>query len=932
MTEKNSPSPERTSELAKAKANLADMRAFRDVLADALPIHLFWKDRRGRFIYANSRFRNSLDRAWSDIAGKTDAEFYPAHLAEKYQADDQKVIETGVEYFDVEEHLSPDGQRRYVEVRKTPLRNDAGKIVGVQGAFRDVTEQRLIHRALGDAEARYYSLVESLPLATWSKDAEGRFVFCNAQFCRSVGRPLHEVVGKTDFDFFPKELAEKYKEDDDKVVSNGQVLECVESFQDDKGEEHYIQVFKAPLYNAQRRIVGTQGVFWDVTPQERAKLELEKAKRAAEEASTAKGQFLANMSHEIRTPLHGVIGMADLLAETELNDQQREYVSLIASSADGLLSVINDVLDFSKIEAGKLVLELRPFDVRDALHQMLRLLTVKAENKGVQLICRIAPETPEILVGDPDRLRQVIFNLVGNSVKFTERGEIVVDVHPIEVEKSSARMRFSVRDTGVGIPRAKQSSIFHAFEQADGSTTRRFGGTGLGLAISARLVELMGGKLELESKEGVGSNFFFSAKFETQPAPERGRGQKTRRLADVRALLIDEHAAHRETLRESLTSWGVEVEDALQGSAGIESLQAAVQAKRPFDVVLIDARLPDYDSLHLAKEIRDDARCGRPKIVLLASTGSAPKRSSLNQLSAAAVAKPVNPSSLYNVLAELLGQNGEPKPVTAQEEGDDEGAGPARALRVLLAEDAIVNQKLASGVLTKRGHRVVIAGDGKQAVELAQSQEFDVILMDVQMPEMDGLEATGVIRAWEADEGLPRRPILAMTAHAMQGDRERCLAAGMDGYLTKPIRPAALIREVESSADANQAESTQQPEIADPSQGDEQAVDWSEGLASTGGDEELLRDVIEAFLEDAPRQLTLLRKALNAANAKEVRRIAHGLKGALKQLGAGPAAKNAETLEQHGRDGTLTDSAVTLDVFEKQMDVVCRELAAGCRS
>lgn len=903
--------------------SVGDWVALRDVLADALPVHLFWKNREGRFLYANRRFCDSLGKSVEEIRGKRDQDFYPDRLAEKYHQDDMRVMETGVEYFDVEEHLAPGGQRVYVEVRKTPIRNGRGEIIGVQGAFRDVTEHRRTQTALYDAEARYYSLVESLPLATWSKDREGRFTFCNAQFCRTVGRPLHDLVGKTDFDVFPEELASKYKRDDAAVRDSGQVLECIEQFVDDKQMEHFLQVFKAPLFNARREVVGTQGVFWDVTEQEQAKRELRDAKEAAEEASRAKGQFVANMSHEIRTPLHGVMGMTELLRETQLTPQQSEYVGLISGSADALLTVINDVLDFSRIEAGKLALDVRPFHFRESLHQMLRLLALRAEDRGLELACRIAPNVPEALTGDPDRLRQIVFNLVGNAIKFTESGEVVVSAELKSRADDHAEIEITVRDTGIGIPKDKQDLVFHVFEQADGSVTRRFGGAGLGLAISARLVEMMHGKIQVESEPNQGSTFRFTAQFGVS-AEDQSEALVAGDLAGARVLVADDNETSLAALCESFAAWGAEPMQARSCSETLLVARNAAAEGRPVRVAVVDWSLPDGDGRALAAQLHDDPHLGDLAVILIGSPNQAKEANAAGEI---CLAKPVNPSALFDMLPSALGGR---RPVRAIRSSGATMPAARRPLEVLLAEDALVNQKLATGILSKRGHHVTVAADGGAAIEAWRRGKFDVILMDVQMPDVDGLTAAKTIRQEEGDGR--RTPIIAMTAHAMPQDRRRCLDAGMDDYLSKPVRPDALIEYVERYGDADSADEpprTVQREdedvSAEASESDVE-VDWEFALGQAAGDEDLLRDVVELYLQESLKHIAELEAAIADADAKTAERASHTLKSTSRYVGACGVSNLAAELEKMSANDQLSEAARLLAKFRNAHSSVVHAL------
>ncbi len=663
-----------------------------------------------------------------------------------------------------------------------------------------LAERERAQRALLDAEARYHSLVESLPLAAWSKDLEGRFTFGNRLLSEFLGKPLEQIIGCTDLDFFPRELAEKYRRDDAAVVSQRCTFRDIERFRKSDGEELFIQVFKAPVFDASGQVIGTQGMAWDITALMRAEAALRQAKEDAEAANRAKNTFLANISHEIRTPMNGVLGMTELLLESNPSPEQREYLAIVKESAEALLDVINDILDFSKIEAGRFELVPAPFGLRDLVFDALRSLSPRAHRQGLDLACRIAPDVPDALVGDAGRLRQVLLNLAGNAVKFTDRGEVVVEVRPIGTAPGEVELQFEVRDTGIGIPLEKQQAIFVAFEQADSSTTRRFGGTGLGLAISSKLVEMMSGRIWVVSTPGKGSTFSFTARFTLQPDAEpppylRPEPQDAALLAGLPVLVVERQAATRRILIEMLRGWGLEphaVETLPQALAACE--RAAVD--RPFALALYGA-LGQPEGFATLRRLRRHSGC-HGVIVLLEAFGQPAEIARCRELGVFAyLLKPVKEEDLYAAVLALAGGRALAGPAVALGQGLPSG----RSLRVLLAEDSEVNRQVALGLLEKRGHTVVCACNGREAVELARGQAFDVILMDVQMPELDGFEAVQAIRRDE--QALGRRvPVIAMTAHVMKGDRQRCLDAGMDGYVSKPVNPRELFAVVESLAGA----------------------------------------------------------------------------------------------------------------------------------
>jgi len=906
------------AERKRAEDVLRHSEALYSSLVENLPVQMLRKDLGGRFTFANEAFCQLLGRPLGEIIGKTDFDFYPREFAQKYRHDDQKVIEAGEVFEDVERN-EKDGEISFVQVMKSPVRDAEGKIIGTQAIFWDVTKRKEAELALEQERYLLHALMDNLPHNIYFKDTASRFTRINRSLAEWFG--LHdaaEALGKTDFDFFTDEHAQQARADELEVMSTGRPLldrEEKETWQG--GKVTWATTAKLPLYDEEGRVVGTFGISRDITDKKQAAEALKAAKEAAETANRAKSDFLAHMSHEIRTPLNAIIGMTELVLDSELTASQQEYLRMVRESGESLLSVINDILDFSKIEAGKLELESVAFDLHDMLGDTMKSLALRAHGKGLELACQLHPDVPEGLVGDSGRLRQIVVNLVGNAIKFTERGEVVLDVQRESAEGDAVALHFAVSDTGIGIPEAKREQIFDVFEQADTSTTRRYGGTGLGLAIACRLVDCMGGRLCVDSEVGRGSTFHFSAQF-ALATEEIGaeRPISTDCLQGLPAMVVDDNATNRRILDEMLRNWGMSPVTVSGADEALQQLHEAQDQGRPFRLVLTDANMPDVDGFTLAERIKRDDGIGSTVIMMLTSGDRPGDVARCEQLGVAAyLLKPIKQSELFDAIAMALG-------LTVAEDADaDAAAGMLQELpplRVLLAEDSLVNQKLAVGLLESRGHSIVVANNGAEAITALQSQRFDLVLMDVQMPEMDGLEATAAIRSKERQTGA-HVPIIAMTAHAMKGDRERCLEAGMDEYVSKPIRARRLFDTIAALLGTAIEPESEGPSLAHAPLPESDALDWTEALRTVRGDHELLRAVIEAFLEESPTLLAAIHQAVAENDASALRVASHSLKGAVSHLGAARIVGLAYELEKLGQQGSLGDVQPTTEALEEAM-------------
>ena len=830
--------------------------------------------------------------------------------------------------------LGKDGTERSIDDSAAPIHAADGTLQGVIMVFTDVTERRRAQRLLFESESRFRELTESLPQLVWTCRPDGQCDYLSRQWCEYTGHPESEQLGYGWLDFVHPDDVPGLQQRWQQALEGRVQMEVEFRIRRADGCYRWFATRAVPACDAQERVMKWVGMNLDIEDRKHAEeklhrlnesLEARVAERTAEltQANLAKSEFLANMSHEIRTPMNGILGMAELALDTDLSEEQREFISTVKSSAESLLDIINDILDFSKIEAGKMDLDPHPFALRDGLGDMLKPLALRAHGKGLEMACGVDADVPDALVGDLGRLRQVLLNLIGNAIKFTEKGEVVLTVklqiadRRLQTEQPSdalaalasashlqpaiCDLHFSVRDTGVGIPADKLRSVFDPFTQADTSTTRKYGGTGLGLTICTQLVALMGGRLWAESEPGRGSTFHFTARFGVRPAdrPETRHAG----LEGLPVLVADDNAASRSILADMLAAWRMRPAVASGLLEAAIELRRAEQGGEPFAVLLLNASL-EGDGHELLRQLQPDTP--RPAVVLL-SAADRSDAARWDGLAATTLPKPPKQSDLFDAILAAIGM-----PLRKTEDDSSSKAEAGRAtglLRVLLAEDNPVNQRVGRTMLEKRGHAVTLAATGTEAVAALERQDFDVVLMDMQMPEMDGLEATAAIR--RAEEGTDHRVrILALTASAMKGDRERCLEAGMDGYLSKPLRADELWQALDGVA----------AEIQQAAEEPGEAYSLEVALGQVGGDRALLREIAAHFAQAAHESIDRIKEGVATGDGAKVCAAAHSLKGSAGLFGAGRVTSAATRLEMMGAEGDLGDGAKALEILGTEME------------
>lgn len=782
--------------------------------------------------------------------------------------------------------LTTSGEVRGVNGRFEVLKDKDHKPLAIGAILHDVTDQVKAERRFMESQAIYHSLVESLPINVFRKDSRGRILFANQSFCREVGLSLEKLLGKTDSELFGAERGEKYARDDAWVLETGEVFHDIECHPGD-GPVKHVEVLKAPVTDTRGVRVGIQGMFWDVTDRVDAESALRSAKEIAEHASRAKSDFLANVSHEIRTPMNGIIGMSELLLQDLQDEEKRERAEMILQSGESLLKLINEILDFSKIEAGKIRLDSERFDLRECIGDTVRSFGFRAHEKKLELILHFDPSLPAEIVADLNRLRQVIVNLVGNAIKFTEQGHVFFSAQATRQNDEKVTIEFTVVDTGVGIPADKHEAIFCEFEQVDTSTTREFGGTGLGLAISSKIVRLMDSELKVRSSQGIGSRFSFEVEFLIGANAPSVVEDDSMFLG--KAVLV---ATGNQLLSESLQqrlAWHRMIVGAVTDLDHAKRILIQhCEEGNPVEIILLDATMTEAKPF--LQWLADHNSLVRPKLILLNSSARVDTLRVPTELEVVQqILKPVKSSDLRNAFViAIAGPD-----TTAQAPTEEKLIVSKRKLNVLLVEDNIINQKLALALLKQDGHTVTVAEDGAIALKHFIAGTFDLVLMDIQMPVMDGFQSTSRMREFESQNNVvTTTPIIALTAHASSADREQCLAAGMNEYISKPIRAAALRQLIEQQTGqlTSETPSGTQKTVS-------RIVDWSSAFETVGGHRPLLNELLEVFLKERTGMLASVRKAIDENDDQSIRISAHSLKGALGHLGALTASEMANQIE-----------------------------------
>jgi len=850
---------------------------------------------------------------------------------EEYEKTYLSVRKEGDKLFSESFHPNLGEGGTYLSATASLLYDASGKATGAIETLRDVSVAKR-------AEIEFKKLsraIEQSPTTVVITDVKGRIEYVNPKFTELTGYRAEEALGKN-----PRVLKsglhppEYYKELWETILA-GEAWYGELCNKKKNGELFWESASISPIRNEEGKTTHFVAVKEDITERKRVQEELIEARRAADEANKAKGDFLANMSHEIRTPMNAVIGMTHLALQTELSPKQEDYLIKIRRSAHALLGIINDILDFSKIEAGKLQMESVDFSLEEVLDNVTTVVGVKAQDKKLEFLMDTAPEVPMALVGDPLRLGQVLINLCNNAVKFTEKGEIVVATKVVEKDDAWIKLQFSVRDTGVGMTEEQKAKLFQAFSQADTSTTRKYGGTGLGLTISKRLVNMMKGEIWVESAPGKGSEFIFTAKLDLASKAPRKQLEPLPDLRGMRVLVVDDNASSREILQSMLESMSFEVSVTASAEEGIAELEKEAQG-RPYALMVMDWKMPGMDGIKASERIKTHPGLStKPKIILVTAYGREELMLKSEKVGLDGfLIKPVSQSVLFDAIMEAFGKVLRKQEDVAKQKGpDDKALSRIRGARLLLAEDNEINQQVAKEILEQAGFVVSIANNGKEAVRMVKEEVYDAVLMDIQMPEMSGFEATQEIRK---QQGVKELPIIAMTAHAMAGDREKSLEAGMSDHVAKPIDPeelfSTLVRWIKPGRREAQRgvapEGLRKEREAEPFPRELPGITLEDGLARVGGNKPLYVKLLRKFRESQSGAVEGIESALQSGDAETATRLAHTVKGVSGNLGAEGLYRASADLEKAIKEGKTKSLEDKIAEFDSRLRVVMEGIEA----
>ncbi len=910
------------TERKEAEQKLAFESSLMQALMDNIPDAIYFKDTASRFVRVSKHINLKGIGSPEEAIGKTDFDFFVEDLARLFYEDEQQIMRTGKPLIDKEEQkIFLDGSTGWVLTTKVPIFDAEGKVTGIIGASRDITERKMMEEELRSREMLLAESQRIARIGSFHFDISTKKVRWSAELWRIFGLEPQE------WGLNYKEFLDRVHPDDHEFVKN-----TMEKFYREKkfptfhhriirpdGMVRVINNSGKFVFDENKKAISIHGIHQDITEQNEMEQELRIARDAALESARLKSEFLANMSHEIRTPMNGVMGMTGLLLDTTLNPEQRDYAETIESSAEGLLRIIDDILDFSKIEAGQLYFEKIDFNLNEAVEGAVGILAERAMVKGIEIASLIYSDVPTLLKGDPGRLRQILTNLIGNAIKFTEKGEVTVTVRKHD-EGKNIGLRFEIKDTGIGISEDAQRKLFRAFVQADGSTTRKYGGTGLGLAISKELAEMMGGKIGIESKLGEGSTFWFTAYFEAQADQTKSEQRiNTADLEGVRTLIVDDNTTNRRIFVHQTASWGMIPTEAESGAEALEILRSAADRKETFEVAILDLMMPEMDGFQLAEAIKADPIISSTRLILLPSFGKRGHGKLARKTGIAAyLQKPVRQSQLYSCLVSVMCAESEnftneesPRLVTKYSLNKITPPNTniekfVSTARILVAEDNPVNQKVAFSQLKSLGYAVEIVNNGREAVNALKKADYDIVLMDCQMPEMDGFEATAEIRRQEKGEKYTK--IVAMTAHAIEGDREKCLSAGMDDYLSKPVKIEMLQQMLEkwvspepkkqNGIEPNSNTGSLKRTVLDSVEAS--VLESFRDLQKTG-EPDFITEIIDLFLEDASSQIAFL-AAADITETRIIKEKAHSLKGSSGNVGAHRMAAISVEIEENISD------------------------------